>query len=143
MTIKTKTVGSSNEVDVDEKSLKSLQAITKYLTAISFSYVVGILINIWQIVAQGSNAPSTALFNIVAFIALAAILVPCLQSLRQRRLSSFWKFLVFVSANLLVLFLCRAISGTSLFAAVDIVMYLFIAGAVFELYKLKNNGTLN
>ena len=143
MTIKTKTVQSSKEADLDEKSLKTLQTITKYLTAILFSYGLGVLINIWQIMSKGSNAPSTALFNIVAFIGLGAILVPCLQSLKQKRLSSFWIFLVFVCANLLVLFLYRLISGTSLLAAVDIVMYLFIAGAVFELYKLKRNGTLN
>ena len=143
MTIKTKTVRSSKEASVDEKSLKTLQTITKYLTAILFSYVVGVLINIWQIMAKGSSAPSTALFNIITFIGLGALLVPCLQSLKQRRPFSFWIFLVFVSANLLVLFLYRLIKGTSLFTAVDIIMYLFIAGAVFELYKLKRNGTLN
>ena len=143
MTIITKTVQSSKEARVDEKSLKTLQTITKYLTAILFSYVVGILINIWQIMAKGSNAPSTALFNITAFIALGAILVPCLQSLKKRKPLSFWIFLVFVGANLLVLFLYRLISGTSLFAVVDIVMYMFVAGAVIELYKLKSNGTLN
>ena len=45
MTIKTKTVRSSKEADADEKSLKTLQTITKYLTAILFSYVLGVLIN--------------------------------------------------------------------------------------------------
>jgi hypothetical protein len=93
--------------------------------------------------AKGSSAPSTALFNIVAFLCLGAILVWCLQLLKRKRLLSFWAFLVFVGANLVVLFLYRLISGAALFAAVDILLYLFIAGGVFELYKLKSNGTLS
>jgi hypothetical protein len=130
-------------VTTDEKSIQTLRAITNYLTAILFSYGIGILFNFWQIFTKDSNTPSSALFNIFAFMGLGAILIWCLRLLKQMRMLSFWSFLVFVFANIFCLIFYRLIGKAPIFAPVDIVMYLFAAVAIFELYKLKNNGTLH
>jgi hypothetical protein len=127
----------------DEKSIKTLRTITNYLTAILFTCGLGVLLNLWQLFSKDNSAPSSALFNIFAFISLGAILAWCLRLLKQMRVLSFWIFLVFVFANLACLIIYRLISGSPIFALVDVLLYLFAAVAVFELYKLKTNGTLH
>ncbi|MBK9924804.1 MAG: hypothetical protein IPP66_05870 [Anaerolineales bacterium] len=132
---------AKNQV-IDEKSIKSLQSITNYLSVSVVSCGIGIIFNISSIISKGESVLSSALLNILGFVLSGAILYWCVRLLKQKEATSLWVFMAFCFTTSIWVFINRWLVNATKFSAIDIMILIFMIGFGFELNRLKKNGTL-